>query len=162
MIPPFPWRYDYEEDTIRRLNDVVMRPLVSITVVGTEVATPAFALVDSGAEHVLVAPGMARVAGLDYKSSDRIYDLGIGGHTVEVRMIDARLRLHPPYAPDDEFVEWEAEVGVVHEWRPPWQILAGQRGFLDRFTVSMSRQSCCLAIEDGPVFDDRYGIPLAG
>lgn len=64
-----------------------------------------------------------------------------------MRFSDLTLRLHPPDGDDDEFVEWEAEVGFVRHWRPTWPILVGQVGFFDKFTVTMSRLAQRVAIQ---------------
>jgi hypothetical protein len=155
--PPFPWVYPYQEDG-PRLGSVVLRPIVPITLVGSDIAPTSLALVDSGCEHVLAAPWLANAVGVDADRSHRRLDLGIGGHTVEVRFSDLTLRLHPPDGDDDEFVEWQAEVGFVDHWRPTWPILVGQVGFLDKFTVSMSRLAQQVAVEAHDEFDTRFGV----
>lgn len=155
----FPWTYSYVEDGLPRLERVVQRPAVPLTIVGTQIATPVLAFVDSGCEHVLVAPWVAVDAGLDPDRSDRQILLGIGGESVTVRFIDARLRLHPNGGDDDEYQEWEAEIGVVKHWKPTWQVIVGQVGFMDHFTVSMSRLLQRLAVDEQEAFDRRYGIP---
>ncbi len=114
------------------------------------------ALVDSGSEHVLAAPGIARAIGLDPSDSFREMPLGIGGQTVRVRFLDAIIRLHPPGGSIDEFVEWPAEIGFVHEWRPTWQIILGQVGFLDRWTITMHRHAQALVVEPFEQFDERF------
>ena len=70
-LRPFPWVFPYDEDpTSGKTHPTgrhVYRPVVSIALVGTagpegpEEAT-FFALVDSGAERVLAAPGIASPA----------------------------------------------------------------------------------------------------
>lgn len=155
-MPPFPWVYPYQEDG-PRLGTVVLRPIVPISLVGIDVAPASFALVDSGSEHVLAAPWLASSVKVDPSAGHRL-DLGIGGQTVEVRFVDLTLRLHPPGGDDDQFVEWQAEVGFVHHWRPTWPILAGQVGFFDHFTVTMSRLGQQVAIEDPDTFDKRFGL----
>jgi hypothetical protein len=40
----------------------------------------------------------------------------------------------------------------------PWQVILGQVGFFDQFTVTFSRRAFQLAIEDGEQFDKRYGL----
>ena len=157
MAPPFPWLYPYQEDG-PRLGSVVLRPIVPITLAGADVAPAALALVDSGCEHVLAAPWLAAAAGVEQRTSQRHLDLGIGGRTVNVWFSDLTLRLHPPDGGDDEFVEWQAEVGFVDHWRPTWPILVGQVGFLDRFTVTMSRLAQQVAVEAGEEFDRRFGV----
>jgi hypothetical protein len=156
--PPLPWVYPYQEDG-PRLGSVVLRPIVPITLVAEDAAPPSLALVDSGCEHVLAAPWLANAVGIDPGHSHREIDLGVGGETVKVRFADLTLRLHPPAVDgDDVYLEWQGEVGFVHHWRPTWPILVGQVGFLDQFTVTMSRLAQQVAIEAPDSFDERYGI----
>jgi hypothetical protein len=55
-------------------------------------------------------------------------------------------------------VEWRAEVGFFSAWTSaPWQVVLGQVGFFDQFTISFSRQALRLAIEHTETFDDRFG-----
>lgn len=115
-------------------------------------------LVDSGCEHVLAAPWLAASAGVDPQEGHRSIELGIGGETLRVRVVDLTLRPHAPGEPDD-YVDWPSEVGFVSHWRPTWPMLLGQVGFLDRFTVTMSRNAQRLAVEDRSEFDDRFGVP---
>lgn len=68
------------------------------------------------------------------------------------------MRLHHPAGDDDEYVEWETEVGAVDNWRAPWPVLLGQHDFMSRFTVSMHRGAALLVIEDFDCFDQRFGI----
>jgi hypothetical protein len=156
-VRPFPWVYPYQEDG-PRLGTVVLRPIVPITLVGEDVAPTSLALVDSGSEHVLAAPWLANAVGIDANQSQRRLNLGIGGETVEVWFSDLTLRLHPPDGDDDEFVEWQAEVGFVRHWRPTWPILVGQVGFFDKFTVSISRFAQQVAVEADTAFDLRFGV----
>jgi hypothetical protein len=113
------------------------------------------ALVDSGAERVLAAPGIARQIKVT-PDRDHPTPLKIGGETRLVHPVDVTLRL----APELELpgVEWQAEVGFFSEWTSaPWQVLLGQVGFFDQFTVTFSRHALQVAIEDMPTFDQRYG-----
>ncbi len=153
----FPWVYSYQEDG-PRLGTVVLRPIVPVTLVGADVAPASLALVDSGSEHVLAAPWLASAVGVDPEMSHRQLDLGVGGQTVAVRFSDLTLRLHPPDGGDDEYVEWQAEVGFVDHWRPTWPILLGQVGFFNRFTVTMSRLARQIAVDSDAEFDRRYGV----
>lgn len=138
-----------------------MRPIVPVSLVGNDTSAPVLALVDSGCEHVLAAPWLANDVGIDAEGSTKSVRLGIGGDTVNVRFVDLTLRLHPPGGSDDDFSEWQAEVGFVHHWRPTWPILLGQVGFFDQFTVSMSRNAQAMAVEVWNTFDSRFGIGLA-
>jgi hypothetical protein len=75
---------------------------------------------------------------------------------VRVDLIDLTLRLHPPGAPDDVYHEWQAEVGLVDKWRAPWPMLLGQVGFMDEFTVTLSRHAAELAVEPRGAYDGRF------
>lgn len=133
-----------------------------MSIVGSEVGTPVMGLVDTGCGHIIAAPWVAMTAGVDPRDSSRCIKLGLGGETLEVRFVDMQIRLHAPSSEsDDEFVEWEDEVGFVNRWRPTWPILLGQVAFMKRFTVTMSRLAQATAIEDGEEFDRRYPAPLA-
>lgn len=65
------------------MGTVVLRPVVPITLVGTEAAPTSWALLDSGCEHLLAAPWLANAVGVDPGQGHRRIDLGIGGQTVE-------------------------------------------------------------------------------
>jgi hypothetical protein len=160
-LPPFPWLYAYQEDG-PRLGTIVHRPVVPAALIGTDVSSTVYALVDSGCSHILAAPWLADAAGIDPKASGRTLHLGIGGTSVMVEFADASLRLMAPgEAGDDVFVEWQAEVGFLQQWRPTWPMLVGQVGFFDQFTVTMSRFALQTAVEPAAAFDERYGVPSA-
>jgi hypothetical protein len=157
---PFPWIFPYVEDVTsgptHPTGRIVYRPVVSITLVGPEVDYDAtlFALVDSGAERVLAAPGVARQIGVT-PDRDHSTPLKIGGETRLVHPADVTLRLAPE--PGMPGVEWQAEVGFFSEWTSaPWQVILGQVGFFDQFTVTFGRQALQLAIEEVEAFDQRY------
>jgi hypothetical protein len=134
--------------------------VVSITLVGAdgpegpEEAT-FHALVDSGAERVLAAPGVARQIGVTPYRDDPT-PLKIGGETRLVHPADVTLRLAPELGLPGW--GWRAEVGFFNGWTSaPWQVLLGQVGFFDQFTVTFSRTVLQLAIEGAERFDDRFG-----
>lgn len=144
------------------MDSIVLRPVVPVTVVGTDVGNPVFALVDSGCEHVLAAPWVATAAGVDPRDSNRQIVLGLGGDNVRVRFLDLTLRLLAPQSSsDDDYIEWDDEVGFLEQWRATWPILLGQTSFMKQFTVTMSRYAQAIAIDEQGVFDRRYHLPLA-
>lgn len=158
---PFPWVFPFAEDpTSGRTHPtgrIVFRPVVNITFRGRDEADDAtfLALVDSGAERVLAAPGVARQIGVA-PDEDHPVPLKIGGETRLVHPADVTLKLAP--APGQAGVEWQAEVGFFNAWTSaPWQVVLGQVGFFDQFTVSFSRQALRLAIEHVETFDERFG-----
>jgi len=157
---PFPLIFPYVEDVTSGATHptgrIVYRPVISITLVGTELGDDAtlFALVDSGAERVLAAPGVARQIGVDPDPNNSV-SLKIAGETRLMRPAEVTLRLPPE--PEPPGVEWQAEVGFLSAWTvAPWQVILGQVGFFDQFTVTFSRHALQLAIEPAEVFDERY------
>lgn len=98
-LPPFPWLYPYQEDG-PRLGSIVHRPVVPVALVGSDVSSTVYALVDSGYSHVLAAPWLADAAGIDPKASGRRILLGIGGMSVTVEFADACLRLMAQAMPE--------------------------------------------------------------
>lgn len=153
-----PWLYPFVEDPGgSRLDRDVLRPLVQVAVEGPRDSTRVWALVDSGCEHVLVAPWIARLTGIA-TDPDRWIPLGIAGSTVRVEFGHTLLKLPPPEDIAGQPAEWECEVGVVKEWRATWGIVLGQVGFFDRFTVTMHRSAQATAIEGHGTFDARFGI----
>ena len=159
-LQAFPWLYPYQEDG-PRLDRIVHRPIVPVALEGSEVSQGQYALVDSGCSHVLAAPHVATAAGLDPRDAHRELSLGIGGTTVKARFLDVRMRLFAPDGDDDDFVEWETEVGFLAHWKPTFTILLGQVGFLDAFTVTMSQHTRLTAVENVETFDARFGVQLA-
>lgn len=161
-LPEFPWIYPFAEDAAAAGRyaggRMVLRPLVEVSVAGAvAMEQKILALVDSGSEHTLAAPGIARAIGLDPGDAFREISLGIGGDTVRAHFLDGSMRLHPPGGSIDDFEEWPVEIGFVHQWRAPWQILLGQVGFFSRWTVTIQRDAQALAVEPYEAFDDRYG-----
>ena len=134
--PALPWRFPFQKDAPRQRE--VLRPLVSVRLCGEDVSTGVLALVDSGSEHILAAPWLAADAKVDLRQPKYETELGIGGGRPTFRFVDLRLRLQYPGGEDDQFIEWEAEVGFSNEWKAPWPILLGLHGFFDRFP----RQVC--------------------
>ncbi len=153
---PLPWFYPYALERKKRRGRELHRPVVDASLVSRSASVPVFALVDSGSEHILAAPWLARDIGVDRSTSVESMPLGIGGETVAVQFVNVRVRIHNADGPEEEFLEWEAEVGFLRHWRPPWPIILGQVGFLDRFTVTMHRGARCTAIEACDRFEQRF------
>jgi hypothetical protein len=69
------------------------------------------------------------------------------------------LRLSPEL--DGDPIEWRAEMDFLSELHAPWQVVLGQVGFFDQFTVTFSRAALQLAVEPMEEFDRRWGPRLA-
>jgi len=152
----FPWRYPYLLDVPRQRE--VLRPTVRVRIVGSFPSFIEDALVDSGSEHTLIAPFLAEDAGVDLEHPNYEASIGMGGAVHDVRFADVTLRLQSPGDDDDDYFEWQAEIGVPDVWRIPFPVLLGQHGFFDRFTITMHRSAALTVVEDWGAFDERFGV----
>lgn len=167
MARPLPWGFPYviernAED--HPLGRTVLRPLVPVRVVGPSgPSTRCEALIDSGSDYTLAAPIIGMEAGVDIRGG-RETILRIGGGLREVDVCDVELRLCDPQLVDADggceagnSMTWSAEVGFFRSWEdPPFLVILGQVGFFDQFTVSMSR------LTQGVVLDDRDHLDARG
>jgi Aspartyl protease len=170
---PFPWIFPYlEEERVQGGDFLVkplLRPVVTVRFVGERLGSQNLAaLVDSGSDHTVAAPWIAQDIGVRPDSSREIM-LSIGGSPRRVRFADVTVQLLPPERglfeggyDATEVHEWQIQVGFFTEWQaPPWNVVLGQVGFFDKFTVTMSRQAQALAISDAARFDDWFPQPTA-
>lgn len=163
----FPWVYQYQEENRSGTSFVeqpLLRPVVTVRLAGERTSDQnVVALVDSGSDYVLAAPWIAQDIGVTPDPSRELL-LQVGGHTRRVRFADVTIHLLPPSFEihqggydEDQVRSFDAEVGFFLEWKsPPWMVVLGQRGFFDKFTLTMSRHSQSLAVTEYSDFDVRF------
>jgi hypothetical protein len=117
-------------------------------------------LIDTGADSILASDYLAEQVGVDLDDHDGETTLGVGGHVVAVRYKTISLRLYPK-GEDDPYREWQAQVGFIPNWHSYGFVLLGSVGFLDQFTVTVSRFAQAVAVEERDAFDDRFGPLLS-
>lgn len=113
---------------------------------------------DTGADAILASDLLAEQIGVDLIEHEGETPHAVGGRTLTARYKTIRLRLHPRDGEVDEYREWEAQVGFVQDWHSYSFVLLGSVGFLDRFTVTASRFSQAISVEERDAFDRRFGI----
>lgn len=161
----FPWIYAYTEDPtvgakerLHRMGRLPLRPILTVTMVGPVGRQKTVGLVDSGSEHTLAGPWLARATGCHPGPEDPELEIGIGGRNRLVRFTDVTLELSPPQPLSAQpSWTWSAQVGIIDYWDPPWPMLLGQVCFFDQFTVTMNRHAQGLAVERLEEWDDRFG-----
>lgn len=157
--PAFPWVFPYIEEPVKETFPpsrlaVALRPALQVALAGPAGPTNmVYGLADSGAEHTYAAPWMPQTIGVRPDSATEI-SVGIAGAERRVRFAGASVRLMAPGDDEHVFFEWNAPIGFLVDWEPPWMMLLGQRGFFDEFTVSFRRP--VFAIEHKHVFDERF------
>ena len=149
LVYPF-----FQEDHLRR-DRTVLRPVVQLSLGDPGLVVDA--LVDTGSEHVLADSALAFAAGIDLDDPIDTEEIGIGGGFVTARFVEVDAFLHPPNPVAADAIAWTLEVGFIDTWRPLYPCIVGNVGFLDRFTVTISRLAQATAVEDAEVFDDRFG-----
>lgn len=155
-----PWLYAYREDAqSTRLDGPVFRPFVPVSLVHGDRSTwPLTGLIDTGADSILASNLLADQLGVDLDDHDGEATHAVGGRVIRARYKTIGLRLHPGDAEEAEYVEWEAQIGFIEGWHSDGLVLLGSIGFLDRFTVTVSRFAQAVAIEDRDLFDKRFGV----
>jgi hypothetical protein len=115
-------------------------------------------LIDSGSERTLASPTIARSIGVDLRDAPE-GTVGVGGKTRTVRFATVNIEIYADLLNEDTRAldSWEAEVGFISSWEPPWAIVLGGIGFFDRFTVTLHRAAAALVVENQGRFDDRFG-----
>jgi hypothetical protein len=150
LVYPF-----FAENYLRR-GRTVLRPIVLVSIGTVDLILDA--LVDSGSEHVLADESVAIAAGIDLSSPLDTEEIGLGGGIVEARFVAVQAHLHHPSNATTSPTSWDLEVGFIAGWRPLYPCILGNVGFLDRFTVTMSRYSQATAVEPMEAFDNRFGV----
>lgn len=161
--PHLPWLYPYREDAqSTRLGEPVFRPFVPVSLVyGDQCTWSLTGLIDSGADAILASDLLTEQLGVDLKDHEGHTTHAVGGRVAVARYKTVGLRLHPRDADEQRYIEWQAQVGFIEGWHSDGLVLLGNVGFLDRFTVTMSRFAQALAVEERNAFDERYGTVLS-
>lgn len=165
----FPYSEEERAQGSGFIRQPLMRPVVVVRLAGARMGDHNLAaLVDSGSDHVLAAPWIAQDIGVT-PDPEREIRLGIGGATRQVRFADVTMHLLPPEVSlseggrvSDVSYSWNLQVGFFTAWEaPPWNVVLGQVGFFDQFTVTLNRFSQALAFTDVGDFDDLFPQPAA-
>jgi len=156
------WLYPYLEDAdSTRLGLPVFRPYVPISIVGAAGSSVIYdGLIDTGSDAILASALVADYIGLDLEDHDGETTHAVAGAIMTARYKTVSLRLHRPDSDPDTFEEWEAPIGFISGWQNPSLILLGSVGFLDRWTVTVSRFSLAVAIEGVDALDRRFSLVL--
>ncbi len=112
-VPAGGWVFPYVEDPagVRR-GRVLLRPIVALRLIGNaEAPFKVAALVDSGSEHTLATPALARAIVVDPDPSTET-TIGIGGKPRKIRFANVTLQLFRSIDQEEPaLVAWNAEVG---------------------------------------------------
>jgi hypothetical protein len=146
--PPMPWLYPYREDPqeTRRQGEPVLRPFVCVSLANGEKHTALLdGLIASGSDGVIASALLADQLGIDLSDNEGEFVHSVSGRPVKARQKTLSLRLHPPDACKDVFIQWQTQIGFVEKWHG--FVTLGNVGFFDHFKVTVGGSSQAVAIE---------------
>jgi hypothetical protein len=116
------------------------------------------AMADTGSDHTILSPKLADDLSIE-RDYARPLELAFAGREQDVYPATVAMTLLPPPGSGEAPVVWEADVVVASHWRAWFDVLLGQRGFFDRFTVTFSRHAAAFAVESLDTFDEWFDSP---
>jgi hypothetical protein len=147
-----PWIYRIEKfvGTVERRR----RPMVEVSRLA---GGPTFlALVDTGAPSTICS--MAFFEELSDELDGTPTMVAIGGKELPGIRSDLTVVVVSPSG--GEGVQWTTEATVCTEWpnQWPWQMVLGQKGFFDFFTITFGSFGQEFALEPDLRFEERFGV----
>ena len=104
-------------------------------------------VVDSGSPISLADARLFGSFGVDIDNDPPLYEVGltVAGQFARAPVFAVTLWLHPP----DDYaaaVSWELPLVARRNWRLPFAVLLGQRGWFDRFPTRIDATSCTVVV----------------
>lgn len=133
------WSYPHRDLDEPRLLDglPIARPCVEVSTGTTNHVY--LGVVDSGSPICVADPAFVAEAGIDLYRTKPVIEvqLGMGAALSWVPMFEVRLSLLPPEDVDALPRAWSLLVAARGDWRFPFALLLGQRGWFDTFTTTI-------------------------
>ena len=127
----------------------VRRPAVTVKAAGA--AMNFVAVVDSGSPISIADSGVFEDFGIDPAHDDPLYEvpLGFGGAFGRVPVFEVELELPPPPTIIAPAVRWRLHLGSRTNWRMPFSVLLGQRGWFDQFPTTIDGTATTVHLPQG-------------
>jgi predicted aspartyl protease len=122
---------------------LILRPVITIRVVGPKSDARWDALVDSGADETLFPVSLAEALGIELNQQLTSEAAGISGDRLKIHYGDVELRIES----GQEFVAWKTAVGFVDFGSASDEvIILGHGGCLDYFTATFDGEKAELEL----------------
>lgn len=135
------WSYPHRDLGEPALPDgsVVSRPTVRVHIEG--LSENLLAVVDSGSPISVADAQLFSWLGVDLSTADPLYEvpLSLGSTFGRIPVFGVTLSLRSPEESDRQLISWNLHLGARPNWRLPFAILFGQRGWFDRFPTTIDR-----------------------
>ena len=133
---------------------LVLRPEISIRVIGPTGGGVFRALVDTGADNTILPMSVAEVCGIPTELGVGPQMEAYGGQKIPTRFGDVAFEL----SEDDDVVRWKTRVQFFDFATPDGEaLILGHSGVLDFFTANFDGQEAVLTLtanDELPAFDD--------
>ena len=106
------------------------------------------AVVDSGSPISVADAQLFKWLGVDISMVPPLYEvpLGLGSGFGKVPVFEVELALRPPNDIDDKPVAWKLHLGARSNWRLPFAVLFGQRGWFERFPTMIDSDTTTVRV----------------
>jgi hypothetical protein len=144
------WNYPHRDLGEQALPDgsPIRRPTVRVHMEG--LSENLLAVVDSGSPISVADSQLFRWLGVDLSTAVPLYEvpLSLGSAFGRVPVFGVTLFLRPPEDSNRELISWDLHLGARPNWRLPFAILFGQRGWFDRFPTTIDATNTAVDISD--------------
>ncbi|MBN2577551.1 MAG: hypothetical protein JXB10_00985 [Pirellulales bacterium] len=122
---------------------VIFRPEIRITVHGPQRSADFIALVDTGADNIIMPESIARDLNIPLIAGKGPPATAFGGQKMPLSYADIQLEvIHP-----SEMLQWTARVYFIADGGNGDTLVLGHQGFLDFFTATFNGEDCTLNLE---------------
>ncbi len=140
-------KFPYREylSTFPNTNDyrLILRPIITIRIIGPKASARWDALVDSGADETLFPLSIAEALGIELDQQLTSEAAGITGERLRIQYGDVELRLESGH----EVTAWKTTVGFVDFGSANEEvIILGHGGCLDYFTATFDGENAELEL----------------
>lgn len=151
-MPPARWRYSHSDlgEAVLPDGQSILRPVVTVSVASS--AIEYVAVVDSGSPISIADSGLFARFGIDPAIDQPLFEvpLGMGGAFGRIPVFAVELELRPPRGVLAPPVIWSLQLGARHDWRLPFSVLLGQRGWFDQFPTTIDGASTTVHVDAPP------------
>ncbi len=118
-----------------------LRPMINIKLINGNKSRVQKAIIDTGADYVLLNSSIAKDLGIDYKSGFRWNTIGIENKPIVTYFHNLQIEILGL-----ENSKFETSVGFINS--ASVGILLGQMGFFDNFVVKFERFDNCFTVKE--------------
>lgn len=123
----------------------ILRPVVPLMRAPGTAQFPG--VIDSGSPICAADARLFTQFGIDIDNDQPLFELGltIGGQFARAPVFQVTMWLHPP-SDDGDAIAWQPPLLARRNWRLPFAVLLGQRGWFDRFPTRIDAATSTIEV----------------